>query len=326
MQVKINNPMFSVVMRTYNHEKYISQALDSIIEQEHNYTYEIIIGDDCSIDNTRNILIEYKKKYPEIITLVFNVANLGLMKNFFNICNHCKGKYLMECADDYWLPERVKKQIYYMENNPDVGMIYGKVKLWHEKQNKLKGQGGSETITFPELMRNNGITTQTICIRNEIVKKYIEEINPYDKNWFYEDYPMWLWVAYNYKIIFISDYFATYRIIDGSGAHPRDIQGKLSIYDNIISIREYFSNYYKEQLYINDLIYIKGNILWDSKKCPSKKDYYLFMQIIPASYFYGFKYYFNRLAYKSYLFFCLLYIFRKISISLVKILIKIIKG
>ena len=127
--------MFSVAIITYNQEKYISQTLDSILNQQHDYKYEIVIGEDCSTDKTKQIIEEYVAKYPEIIKPLYNNPNKGLINNYFNVINHCQGKYIMECAgDDYWLPGKVKSQIEFMENNLDVGMCYGKVKFWNENK------------------------------------------------------------------------------------------------------------------------------------------------------------------------------------------------
>ncbi len=108
----MNNIMFSVCVITYNQEQYIVQTLDSIMNQKHNYSYEIVIGEDCSTDNTKKVLLDYVEKYPGIIKPIFNNPNKGLLKNYYNTLSNCKGKYIMECAgDDYWLPGKVEKQI-----------------------------------------------------------------------------------------------------------------------------------------------------------------------------------------------------------------------
>ena len=116
MENKINGLMFSVAVITYNQEKYIAQTLDSIINQRHNYSYEIVVGDDCSSDGTREIVRQYAEKYPEIVKPIFNEKNLGIIKNYFNVISHCSGKYIMECAgDDFWLPGKVELQIPFYE-------------------------------------------------------------------------------------------------------------------------------------------------------------------------------------------------------------------
>lgn len=108
----MTNKMFSVAIITYNQEKYISQTLDSILNQEHDYSYEIVIGEDCSTDNTKKVIEEYVQKYPQIIKPLYNVKNKGIINNYYNVIEHCSGKYIMECAgDDYWLPGKMPENL-----------------------------------------------------------------------------------------------------------------------------------------------------------------------------------------------------------------------
>lgn len=95
--------MVSVIVLTYNHEKYIRQALDSILMQEVDFSYEVLIGDDCSTDRTPEILKEYANKYPEIFSLTLRPCNLGASKNLYELLNLAKGKYIAHLeGDDYW--------------------------------------------------------------------------------------------------------------------------------------------------------------------------------------------------------------------------------
>ena len=115
-------PMVSVVVLTYNHEKYIKQALDSILMQKVNFDYEILIGDDASTDNTVKILEEYQNKYPNVIKLFLNKANLGATQNAYNVLMKVKGKYLATCeGDDYWTDvNKLQIQVDYLEKNKDL--------------------------------------------------------------------------------------------------------------------------------------------------------------------------------------------------------------
>ena len=135
----MDNPLVSIAIITYNQEEYIKFTLDSILQQQHNYSFEIVIGDDCSKDKTREILQSYKDQYPEIIKLIFNENNLGIIKNYFNVLANCSGKYIMECAgDDYWLPGKIQNQISLMETNPNVGICYSNVMTKNENTGKNK--------------------------------------------------------------------------------------------------------------------------------------------------------------------------------------------
>jgi len=217
-------PLLSVAVVVYNQEKYISQTLDSIIDQEHDYPYEIVIGDDCSTDDTRNILQKYREKHPETIKLLLNEKNTGLKKNTYNVYGNCSGKYIMQCdGDDYWLPGKINIQISFMENNPLAGMCCGQA-LFLYGNNRFVSNPFRGKITFNELIAGNPIPALTACFRNILLQKYIEEINPLEKNWLTEDYPVWLWLAHNSKIVFLDNNFGVHRCLQGTLSRPKNLQ------------------------------------------------------------------------------------------------------
>jgi len=111
----------SVAILTYYHEEYIRAALDSVLSQKTDYTYEIVVGDDCSKDRTREILQEYYERYPDIITLVFNDTNLGISGNNYNVRTYCKGRYIATLSgDDYWIDDKkIQKQVVFLDSHPD---------------------------------------------------------------------------------------------------------------------------------------------------------------------------------------------------------------
>ena len=115
-------PMVSVIVLTYNHEKYIKEALDSILMQKVNFDYEILIGDDASSDNTVKILKKYQNRYPNIIRLFLNKINLGGTYNAYNVLINAKGKYVATCeGDDYWTDvNKLQIQVNYLEKNKDL--------------------------------------------------------------------------------------------------------------------------------------------------------------------------------------------------------------
>lgn len=119
--MKERRPMVSVAMITYNHEKYIRQAIDSILMQEVNFDYEIVIGEDNSPDNTRAILLQYKEKYPNKIKLLLRDENMGPTKNLYDVFINCSGKYIAVLeGDDYWTdPKKLKIQVKFLEKNDD---------------------------------------------------------------------------------------------------------------------------------------------------------------------------------------------------------------
>lgn len=239
--------ILSVVVITYNQEEYIAQTLDSILNQEHTYKYEIIIGEDSSSDNTKKVIEEYVEKYPEIIKPMYNNSNMGLIKNYFNVISRCQGKYIMECAgDDYWLPGKVKRQIDFLENNPDVGMCFGNVETLPKSDKKIEKKNRS--VSFNDLIKCNCIPALTICCRAKLIDNYIKEINPIDKKWLMEDYPMWLYVSLKNKIVYLPEVFGVYRILENSISHSVSIDKQVKFNKSENDIRNFYLNIQNKDL------------------------------------------------------------------------------
>ena len=115
----MHKPLVSVVVITYNQEKYIGQALDSILMQKTDFPIEILIGDDCSDDNTPNIVKRYEQEYPSLIKAFCREENLGSTRNSYELYMRAKGKYIANLeGDDYWIDDKkLQKQVDFLEAN-----------------------------------------------------------------------------------------------------------------------------------------------------------------------------------------------------------------
>lgn len=136
----------SVCITTYNVEKYIEQTLNSILSQKTSFKFEILIGDDCSTDNTRKILSAYKAKFPQIITLHFQEKNVGVNRNDYDLLYLAQGEYIAWCdGDDYWIDNyKLEKQVRFLESNPQYSCVHTLWKNFYEKENYF------ETINFEQ--------------------------------------------------------------------------------------------------------------------------------------------------------------------------------
>lgn len=116
----MENPVVSVCIISYNHENYISTCLSSILNQKVNFQIEIIIGDDCSTDRTRDIINEYHHKYPNIIKPLFHQNNLGGGENLKQCYLNARGKYIVHLdGDDFALEGKLQTQYEILEKNVD---------------------------------------------------------------------------------------------------------------------------------------------------------------------------------------------------------------
>lgn len=114
---------------TYNHEQYISDTIEGFLIQKCNFPIEIVIGDDCSTDNTQKIITEYCSKFPAIIKPILNPINVGPLKNAINVLEQCTGKYIALCeGDDYWIdPLKLQKQVDFLEQNQEYVLSFHNV-------------------------------------------------------------------------------------------------------------------------------------------------------------------------------------------------------
>ena len=135
-----NDIQVSVCIVTYNQENYIAECLEGIVTQQTNFKFEVIVGEDCSTDNTRLIIQEYIEKYPELIIPVFHEKNVGAVENIKQVYKKAKGKYIAHIdGDDLVLPDKLQKQFDILEANPDCNICTHDV-IRIEKNGKLKNK------------------------------------------------------------------------------------------------------------------------------------------------------------------------------------------
>ncbi len=111
MEMTEKKPKVSVCVVTYNQEKYIRQCLQSIVDQETDFDFEVIVSDDCSADGTRAIVQGFAEKYPRVVKPIFHEKNIGAFKNFVSTHNIANGAYVCHMdGDDYWLEGKLQYQ------------------------------------------------------------------------------------------------------------------------------------------------------------------------------------------------------------------------
>ena len=137
----------SIIMLVYNHEKYIAEAIESVINQKTDFDFELLIGEDCSTDNSRRIIEKYEKKYPNIIKVKYWGKNIGMNGNGFYLLKNATGKYIAALdGDDYYTDEyKLQKQFNFLEKNPEYSCVYSNV-CCVDKEGK---EGGSGINKYP---------------------------------------------------------------------------------------------------------------------------------------------------------------------------------
>lgn len=117
-----SNPLVSITMITYNHDKFINSAIDSVLNQKVDFKYELLISDDASTDSTQKIIIAYKKLHPDKIFTLLRKENVGAALNSMELKKSARGKYIAILeGDDYWTDDfKLSKQIHFLENHPEI--------------------------------------------------------------------------------------------------------------------------------------------------------------------------------------------------------------
>lgn len=173
-----NAPMVSVCMITYNHEAYIRQAIEGVLKQICDFTFELIIGEDCSTDKTLDVCNELSETNNQI-RLLPSTANLGMMPNFVRTLSECRGKYIALCeGDDYWTdPYKLQKQVDFLEANADFSICFHRVKIWQNGKLKADFLTGNvnDTTTIIDLANGNYIHTPSVVFRNKLFDQFPPE-------------------------------------------------------------------------------------------------------------------------------------------------------
>lgn len=226
----------SVLMITYNHERFIAQALDSVLMQQVDFEYEIVVGEDCSTDSTRQILLEYQQNYPDKIRLLLQRKNLGMIGNMVETCNACRGDYiaLLE-GDDFWTsPQKLQKQVDLLETHPECSGCFHNVLMAQEgapEKNRLFHNAplAKRFFSLEDIVSSHFIPTCSTVFRASMFAGF--------PDWYLEmpmgDWPLHILNTEHGPYAYLDEVMATYRI-HGGGAWSGN--SRLAILDKTIQV------------------------------------------------------------------------------------------
>lgn len=238
-------PEVSIICNTYNHEKYVKQALDSFLMQKTNFKFEVLIHDDASTDKTAEIIKEYENKYPDIIKPIYEIENQYSKRDgsVFRIqSSRIAGKYVAICeGDDFWTDEN-KLQIQYdiMEKLPEINMCSHSVKMVNEDASKtisiVRPKSKECIIPVEDVIKGGGglVGTNSLFIRASIYK------NPPDfKKKLSLDYTLQIASSLPNGMYYIDKVLSAYRWASDSSVTKewnRDRELKFNINNKIINM------------------------------------------------------------------------------------------
>jgi glycosyltransferase involved in cell wall biosynthesis len=229
----------SVMMLTYNHERFIAQALASILSQRVNFDYEIVVGEDCSNDGTRAVLMDFYRRYPDRIVPLLQNRNIGMMRNLQATISACRGQYLAWLeGDDYWTnKDKLQKQVDFLDAHPDYSLCCYRAEIVDEMgtgQTGIFPHIAAGTYAITDLLNDNFVMTCTAMYR-------WGSIGPLP-GWFRRmklgDWPLHALVASQGQIELLDEVSAVYRVHSGGawsvrseGSRVREIDRMLTALD-----------------------------------------------------------------------------------------------
>lgn len=244
-------PLVAIDCITYNHELFIKETLEGFISQKTNFPFVAIVHDDASKDKTAEIIKEYTEKYPDIILPIYETENqyskgegtFRVVSEIMRTAIDATGaKYVALCeGDDYWIdPFKLQKQVDFLEQNPDYGMVYGLAKQYVQSENLfIENLGINYANIFELITKNYQIPTATILYKkvafDQIFNKYLK-----DKSWQMGDYPLSLAMMTDFKIKLIPFELSVYRILEQSASHIKDYNKLIGVLKSIHELRLYF--------------------------------------------------------------------------------------
>ena len=248
--------MVSILCLAYNHEKYIRDALDSFIKQNVNFQYEIIINDDCSTDNTPQIIKEYAEKYPEIIKPIFQKENQYSKHRRMIIdilMPQAKGKYFAFCeGDDYWTDiNKLQKQFDFMEKNKEYSMCVSNAIIVDNNKNKvgeINTVNDNSNLTCDDFILGGGeyVATNSIFSRMEYIKQLPTYFNDFSIDYLWQIFLSSMGKTYCFK-----DQMCVYRINTGLSwtdkiisDESKNISINKKIVDKLKEVNEYTNKKY----------------------------------------------------------------------------------
>lgn len=235
----------SVLMLAYNHENYIRQALDSVVSQRTDFRFEVVIGEDCSTDATRQIIREYAERYPDLVKPLFRKKNLGASKNLVSTLRRCGGEYIAFLeGDDCWVDrDKLRKQADYLDAHSECAGVMTKV--------AVIDRYGKEMVTGPKLL-DHALETPKDFARTMYPYNQFKSIGcfmarNYYKDKSYEPYLLQTEIVDDFiletiavckgKIAMLEEVTAAYRWIPSHGGNFSSMKAEWLCRDRIKSLR-----------------------------------------------------------------------------------------
>ncbi len=207
----MSTPLVSIIMPVFNGEKFLHEAIDSLLQQTYN-NWELLAVNDGSTDRSREIILQYTDSR---IKLIENEKNIGIIGTKNRAIDLARGKYIATLdADDIALPTRIEKQVAYLEANPNCGLCA----TLHQEIDE-KGNKGLVSIfpTEPADVKSYLLIANCICHSSTMLRADLYKANKYDDDYYVaEDFELWDRISRTHKVVNLPEILTYYRVHGGN--------------------------------------------------------------------------------------------------------------
>lgn len=209
-------PSVTVFMMTYNHAAFLAQSIESVIAQTREFPIEILIGEDCSTDETRVIAESFQRRYPSIIRIITGPRNVGHMRNYFRMLPKIRGEYvaLLE-GDDWWTdPRKLEKQFGILQRDKGISMCFHAASVFNEATKKYAEKRHfakrTKVLDIEQVVTGRGgmIPTASIFLR----RSALPPMEDWHINSPVGDLPIQIWATLQGICLYYPEVMSTYRI------------------------------------------------------------------------------------------------------------------
>jgi glycosyltransferase involved in cell wall biosynthesis len=244
-------PKVSVLMLAYNHAAFIGEAIESVLRQQSSFPFELLIGEDCSSDDTLAIARRFEREHPGLVRVIASAQNVGMGENFRRIIRAARAPYLAFCeGDDFWQdPLKLQKQVAMIDSDPGLGFVYSDFDrcleidgAWHTFPGSVRSSGREPRTghIFEDLLDRVDIHVSTLLCRAELVRTYVDGAL-FDPRLRLADVPLFLFLAAHSRAAYLPDSLSTYRHHPQSATN-RSRQSQLGVVRDHVAVVHRFED------------------------------------------------------------------------------------
>lgn len=283
MEIEINKTLISVIIPSYNRANTVGQTIESIIAQKVDADIEIVIGDDCSTDNAREVLEQFRQKYPDIIRLFLREQNMGLGANWAQCVKDCRGEFICNCDnDDYWHnPHKLQLQLDHMRSHPDCNICVTD----HRTHNRTTGEIREykaeidHTDIQQSMWGGSRFCNATIMYRADFLKAHLDLDEFIRRRLSLQDWPAWVILTAYTDVDVLPVSTATFGVETVSITRPDTVERLARRYEGDKEVCRYLGELFPDKFPYDETgwnRYVNGRLMskaFDSGKFELAKQY-----------------------------------------------------